>query len=43
MFLDTPDGLTSFALSGALSMIVLGLAHGIAWAVDRRGDRLVAR
>ena len=41
--IDSADGLMTFALSGALSMLVLGIAHGIAWAVDRRGDRLVTR
>jgi hypothetical protein len=41
--IETPDGLTTFALSGVLSMMVLGVAHGIAWAVDRRGDRIVTR
>ena len=37
------DGLATFALFTILSVIVLGVAHGAAWAIDKRGDRLVTR
>lgn len=36
-------GLAVFAVLTAASVVVLAVAHAIAWAVDRRGDRLVTR
>lgn len=40
---ESGDGLGTFALLTALSMLVLAIAYAIAWFVDRRGDRLVTR
>jgi hypothetical protein len=40
---DNEHGLTIFAALGVVAMVVLGLTHGIAWAFDRRGDRIVTR
>lgn len=37
------DGLHTFAVFAGGSVLVLGIAQGIAWFVDRQGDRLVTR
>jgi hypothetical protein len=36
-------GLAVFAVLTITSIAILGVAYAIAWAVDRRGDRLVTR
>jgi hypothetical protein len=40
---DNEHGLMIFAALSAVATVVLGLTYGIAWAFDRRGDRIVTR
>lgn len=40
---DNEHGLSVFAALAAVAMVVLAVTHGIAWAFDRRGERIVTR
>jgi hypothetical protein len=40
---ETPDALATFAVSTAVSLTVIAVAHVIGRVLDRRGERLVTR
>ena len=40
---ESSESVVAFGVFLAIALAVLGAAHLIAWAIDRRGDRLVTR
>jgi peptidoglycan/LPS O-acetylase OafA/YrhL len=40
---ENEHGLTIFVALAAVAIVVLAVSHGIAWAFDRRGERIVTR
>ena len=40
---ESDQALATFGVLTAASLIVLAITYALAWIVDRRGDRLVAR
>ena len=41
--IESDQTLTIFGVLSAASIVLLAITYALAWAVDRRGDRLVTR